>query len=177
MSLSSAWMRARAAVLFVAPLLGACEGPSAEATFAGAAPSSDTYPPVGTALEIRCGTLDCHGSSARNLRLYGINGVRLDPLGITGDQSTTAEELLASYASVISIQPEVLAKIVADGGQRPERWLLITKGRGTEGHKGETRMVEGDDTDRCITSWLLGAVDVPRCEAAALLLPPGGDEF
>jgi hypothetical protein len=161
----------------IATLLGACNGPSPDDTVVVNAPSADTFTPVSPVLEIRCGTLDCHGSSARNLRTFGINGARLDPMGITGDQSTTPEEVLATYASVISVQPEVLNRIVNEGGLKPERWLLITKGRGTEYHKGGSRMLEGDDSDRCITSWVAGAVDVARCELGAALLPPGGEEF
>lgn len=149
-----------------------CGGPSNEQVFHGAAPSPDTFPPVSAAIEVRCGTLDCHGSSARNLRIYGIDGLRLEPTGTTGDQSTTSEEVLATYDSIILLQPEVLSKIVSEGGRGPERWLPISKGREREAHEGGRRMVAGDDTDTCLTSWMAGATDSVRCENAANLTSP-----
>jgi hypothetical protein len=158
--------------------------------FAGDAGTPARFRPVNEALEVHCGTLDCHGAPARNMRLYGISGVRLDPHAIPGgapkpgqpgqppppcpDCRTSEKELLANYESLIAIQPEVLNTIVAQHGVRPERWLVITKGRGTEHHKGESRMSPGDDTDRCITSWLTGVLDEAACgNAGSIQLPMG----
>jgi hypothetical protein len=155
----------------------ACNGPSANGVVVGVAPSPDTFPPVSAVLEAHCGTLDCHGAAARNLRVYGIDGLRWDKAGTTGDQSTTMEEIQATYESVVSIQPEVLARITEEGGKRPERWIVLLKGRETEEHKGGRRLVAGDDADRCLTSWLAGAVEQTRCDAAALVGPPGGETF
>jgi hypothetical protein len=154
-----------------------CGGPPDDQVFRGVAPSADAFVQVSPVLEVHCGTLDCHGSSARNMRVYGIDGVRLDAAGVSGDQSTTPEEVLATYASMITIQPEVLSRVVQEGGRNPERWLPVGKGRETEGHKGGRRMVAGDDTDACITSWLANAVAAPRCEAAAQVEAPGGEAF
>lgn len=176
MSLMTTSVR-RAAVAGIVAALSACNGPPDSKRFGGAAPPAESFGPVSAALEIRCGTLDCHGSAARNLVFYGINGFRLDPTGITGDQSTTAEEVLATYESLVALQPEVLDRIMRDGGARPERWLVVTKGRGTEAHKGGSRMIAGDDTDTCLASWLRGQVDIPRCETSADLTPPGGEAF
>ena len=38
-----------------------------------------TFPPVAELLVVRCGSLDCHGTAARNLRLYGSAGLRWSP--------------------------------------------------------------------------------------------------
>jgi len=135
------------------------------------------FRPVSDALELHCSTLDCHGAPARNLRLFGAAGVRLDPRGLVGKSLTTDKEYEANYESIIAIQPEVLNTIVAQRGVRPERWLVITKGRGTEHHKGEVRMIAGDDTDRCVTSWLTGTLDTKACENAASVSPPMGVGF
>ena len=34
------------------------------------------FGPVGDYLDHRCGTLDCHGQSSRNLRIWGCEGMR-----------------------------------------------------------------------------------------------------
>jgi hypothetical protein len=138
----------------------------------------DGFPAVSDALEMHCGTLDCHGSLARNLRIYGIDGLRFDKGLAPGSDNTTPEEQTLTYEALIAIQPEVLGQIVIERGARPERWLVITKGRGTEHHKGGSRMRLGDDTDHCITSWLTGVVAVDACGRAAVdVSPPGGPGF
>jgi hypothetical protein len=171
-------MRARHTLAVIWALAAiACGGPPDDQVVHGVAPSADAFAQVSPAIERHCGTLDCHGSSARNMRVYGIDGLRLAPDSVTGDQSTSVEEVLATYASIIAIQPEVLSRIVLEGGQRPERWLPVAKGREMEGHKGGRRMVAGDDTDVCITSWLANAVAADRCDTSAQFEAPGGEEF
>lgn len=150
----------------------ACSGPAGNLKYVPNPPSRDTFPPVADALEVHCGTLDCHGSSARNMRVYGIDGQRLDIHGITGNKSTTDEEYTATYEAVIAVQPEVLSRIVNEGGAHPERWIVITKGRGTEVHKGNSQMAPGDATDTCIISWVAGQLNQDACDQAAAILPP-----
>ena len=148
-------------------------------------PSRADFPAVSGGLEIHCGTLDCHGNTVRNFRIYGHYGQRLNQtVGLTG---TTDDEHTATYESIVSIQPEVLSQIVRDHGARPERWIVITKGRGTEHHKGDRRMTKGDALDTCILSWLAGgrgagpgdagggSVNQNACNQAAIVGPPSVD--
>jgi hypothetical protein len=125
-----------------------------------------------------CGTLDCHGNAARNFRIYDVSGLRLSP-NLTNQGGTTYPEYEATYESLVLIQPEVLSNIYRHGGAHPEHWIVITKGRGTENHKGGSRMHAGDDADRCVTSWISGNTDVTACgnAAAAAAMPPGGTDF
>jgi hypothetical protein len=151
----------------------ACAGPPSDGVFVIDAPPAAGFSVVSDALEARCGTLDCHGSAARNFRIYGIYGVRLQP-NVTGNISTTEEEYRATYESLVAIQPEALGRIVQEHGVNPERWIVFTKGRGTEHHKGGTRMREGDNTDRCLTSWIVGAIDNAACTQSANVGAPDG---
>jgi hypothetical protein len=57
----------------------------------------------------------------------------------------------------------VLAAVVNEGGAHPERLTLVRKGRGSEHHKGGALIMEGDTQDRCLTTWLSGAVDDTAC--------------
>jgi hypothetical protein len=162
---------------FAALALCACAGPPGNQVFVPDPPSTDGFSLVADALDAHCGTLDCHGSPARNFRVYGIDGERLSRNDIPGGSLTTAAEYTATYESIIALEPEILSSIVAEGGAHPERWIVITKGRGTEAHKGGHRMTAGDDTDRCITTWLAGSPDANACTNAAAVLPPGGIGF
>ena len=145
--------------------------PTATAGVAIVAPSAASFPAVATFLEQRCGTLDCHGQVGRSLRLYGFDGLRLDPTGdVPGAGSTTTDEVDADYQSVVGLRARILAAVVQDGGARPERLTLVRKARGTEHHKGGALITPGDAQDRCLTSWLAGAVDEVAC-ADALTTP------
>jgi hypothetical protein len=167
----------------------ACQGPSGNGVFfptlpPGPAPagdggvdlSRDPFRKLSDVLEARCGTLDCHGASARNFRVYGTAGLRLPP-NVPGKSSTTDPEYQKTYESLVLIQPEILSRIYRDHGAQPQRWIIITKGRGAEHHKGGSRMTPGDPADRCITTWLTGATDVDACIAGADTQPPGGPGF
>jgi hypothetical protein len=138
-----------------------------------AAPARATFEPVDDVLQTTCGTLDCHGQLGRNLRLYGGRGLRLSPKGNPADDPTTPEEYDHSYWSVIGLEPEVMSDVVEDGGQHPERLTLVRKARNLEHHKGGKLFVEGDERDRCLTSWLAGAVDLTSCKIGKELLRPG----
>ena len=128
------------------------------------------FPAVAIFLEHRCGTLDCHGQVGRNLRLYGFDGLRLDPADVPGGQDTTGAEVDADFRSVVGLEPEVLHAVVADGGAHSERLTLVRKGRGSEHHKGGALVTPGDAQDRCLLGWLANAVDAVAC-ADALKAP------
>lgn len=168
----------------------ACNGPSSKGVFTfswGAAcpadpdpnvqrPAQDYAPcsflPVAGALEAHCGSLDCHGQVGRNLRVYGLTGLRIkdpnDPgSGITGVGTTTVKERDATFLSVISIQPEVLSQVFLDEGARPERWIVYSKGSGLEHHKGGSPMPKPTGlcnespcaANICVRSWLMGLLE------------------
>jgi hypothetical protein len=186
----------RLASLFAAALLGAaahaCGAPVADDRFiVHAPPSSQFATPLdqtcvdgtwqvnaagpGLFLDARCGTLDCHGSTQRNMVLYGFEGLRLDtrsdpsePVPLPGSQDTTVDELVADYHAVVGLEPELLTAVVKDGGASPERLTLIRKARGTESHKGNKLWDAGDDADVCITSWLASNVDKGACARALM---------
>jgi hypothetical protein len=130
-------------------------------------PSSDGFEHVADAMQPSCGTLDCHGQQDRNLRLYGGRGLRLDPATNSSDGTTQPAEYEANYWSVVALEPELLATVTREGGQNPERLILIRKGRGTTRHKGGALMQPNDDLDQCIVEWLKGNILVDRCFAAS----------
>lgn len=179
--------RARWAWLASVAALPACSGvPAADGTVVVTAPSFEDYSTskptsdaslapaaVGNMLENRCGTLDCHGSGGRNLRLYGHVGMRLGN-GVSGVDVDTIDELRASYDSVVGLEPEILSAVVAEGGARPERLTLVRKARGTEHHKGGTIFAAGDARDVCFTSWLAGNADADACARGAPVPNPFG---
>jgi hypothetical protein len=138
----------------------------------GVLPSRVTFPLVLDALEPRCATMDCHGKPARNLRLYTSSGLRHSPADIPGSGSTTADEYEASYQSVVGLEPEWMAIVVAEGGLNPDRLTLVRKGRGDEAHKGGHILVSGDPADICLTSWLASSIDEEACHRAADVVPP-----
>lgn len=130
------------------------------------APSSSEqdFRPVAGYLDHRCGSLDCHGQIGRNLRIWGCEGMRLDPKVLPqcsrdptlGGAPTTVDEDLATYRSLVGLEPAVMSTVVAGGGVHPELLTFIRKARGIESHKGGTLITPGDDQDVCITSWLSG---------------------
>jgi hypothetical protein len=130
------------------------------------APTLGSFEPVSDLLDHRCGSLDCHGTVGRNLRILGHEGLRLDPADLPGGSPTTTAELAANYDSVVSLEPEIMSAVVADGGAHPERLTLVRKARGTESHKGGALIVVGDAQDRCLTSWLAGALAQGACVTA-----------
>src|SRR4029079_2461578 len=129
-----------------------------------AAPARASYEPVHDVLQTTCGTLDCHGQAGRNLRLYGGRGRRLRKSDNPADDPTTHEEYDQSYWSVIGLEPEIMSDVVEDHGQMPERLTLLRKARNLEHHKGGQLFEEGDDRDRCLTSWLAGQVELEACK-------------
>ena len=109
--------------------------------------------PVAAYLDHRCGTLDCHGQTSRNLRIWGCEGMRLDPDASPASctDPTTEDEYQATYRSLVALEPQVMSTAYAgcapygsDGGDvyppgvscHPELLTFIREARGTEAHKG-----------------------------------------
>lgn len=127
---------------------------------------------VAPALGWGCGTLDCHGGWARNMRIFSQYGLRLANGDVPGGTPITQSEIDADYRSVSALEPEIMNKLVADvqanpDNFHPERLTFIRKARGTEHHKGGVAMVPGDHLDNCLTSWLAGTPNVADCDAAS----------
>jgi hypothetical protein len=131
---------------------------------------------VSPVLEQRCGTLDCHGSYARPLRIYGSVGLRRPEPATTdavaeyaeyypgGAEPTTVRELDDNYRSVCSVEPEIMNAVV-EGSSTAEDLTLVRKPLLLEKHKGGRIFEKGTDGIVCITSWLQGTVQTARCEA------------
>lgn len=118
-------------------------------------------------LDHRCGSLDCHGQTARNLRIYGHEGLRLLAIDRpSSTNNTTAAGYDETYQSLVSLEPKVMTAVMGSGGAIPERLTFVRKARGTEAHKANKIWTIGDESDRCITSWLAGATDVAACKQA-----------
>jgi hypothetical protein len=148
-------------------LVAACERPNGDAHLG--LPPREGFEPVSNTLHAHCGSLDCHGQPGRNLRLYGMNGLRLDRTDRPGvDGGVTRDrEHDENYASVVGLEPELTSEVFRDGGQLVERLTLVRKARGVEAHEGLVAAARGSDVDRCITSWLGGSTDAEACTAAA----------
>lgn len=161
---------ARVTVLGIALLAGlgavagGCSSPDAGARVDPIGPSLEQFAYVAPVLAKRCGSIDCHGSKFRNMRVYGYGGQRL---GASTSPDVFAriepEEATATYESVISLEPEIMREVVKSGGAGVERLTFVRKGRGDEEHKGHRRVTPGDPSDRCITTWLAGNVDTAAC--------------
>jgi hypothetical protein len=185
-------LSARRSLMFAALFVtSACAGPSPDDTFTMTAPSYDDFRnltgvPVGDVFAAHCGTLDCHGSAARNLRIYSVDGLRLDPHDVPNQKSaasqqfgTTEAEYQATYESIVSIEPERLSQIVQANGAGSEHWLVLGKGRDVQDHKGGQRLVPGDAADTCIVLWVSGAPVTSMefqaaCADGSVVVPPGG---
>jgi hypothetical protein len=130
-------------------------------------PPRAKFEPVADALQVTCGTLDCHGQSGRNLRLFGAHGLRLDAHDTPEGGETAAAEYEASYWALVGLEPEVLSLVTAERGARPERLSFVRKARGHERHKGGTLMAPGDALEACLLSWLAGQVREEPCASIA----------
>ena len=163
-----------AGALVVASAVSSCSAVPADARIGIDAPSGspDQFRSVGEYLNISCGSLDCHGQIGRNLRIWGCNGMRLDPKAIPscipsgGGSLTTADELQATYRSLVALEPTVMSEVYDNHGAHPELLTFVRKARGLEAHKGGKIITPGDDQDRCITSWLAGNTDNMECSIA-----------
>jgi hypothetical protein len=141
------------------------------------------FVPVSAVLEQRCGSLDCHGSLGRPLRIYGYTGLRhaatytvdengqvrlaeevkayVDPVVAEandlfpggGAAATTPTEMAQTIRSICGLQPEVMRQVVLEGAEA-EKLLLLSKPLHLERHKGWKVFERGSLDHRCIASWL-----------------------
>jgi hypothetical protein len=130
--------------------------------------SNESFDIVSDAVVYQCGTLDCHGSAFRNMRLYGYGSQRLDP---TLDPDSRPgirfpAEVRHNYDAIAGVEPEKFIEVVSQGGREPERLAIVAKARALQNHKGGPIMKPGDPIDDCITSWLAKNVAVERCRAS-----------
>jgi len=164
-----------AAALAIACALG-CSSYDSSARIGVAAPDETQFPPVADLLDHRCGSLDCHGQTSRNLQVFGCEGMRLDPNDVpgcraSGGKNTTAAEYDATYRSLVGLEPAVMSTVVAGQGTHPELLTFVRKARGQEAHKGGVLITPGDEQDNCITSWLAGKTDTDTCSKALADFP------
>ena len=145
----------------------ACSTPESSARFVATPPDRASFDPVAQVFVRTCGTLDCHGTVARNLKIYGDVALRFAPTATPSVlQPTTKDEIDQTYASLVGLEPEILSEVVQSGGAQPERLTFLRKARGTESHKPGPIIQQGDDRDVCFTSWLAGKVDAGACTRA-----------
>ena len=158
----------RSSVLLPGPaaalLVASCAFPSADARDVPTAlPDEAIFGPVAELLSVRCGSLDCHGSIYRNLRIYGSTGLRYLPTDRPlSPICNTREESQQTYLSVVGLQPEAVSEVVM--GANPSALTMVGRARGTEAHKGGQIWTQGDDSDVCLTSWLEGQPKLVDCE-------------
>ncbi len=162
---------------------GACSTPPADARVGLDAPDRTTFDPVGSLLDHRCGSLDCHGNAQRNLVIWGCEGLRLEPADASveagtylfpgcrtsGQKNTTESEYDATYRSLVGLEPIVMSTVVAGGGAHPELLTFIRKARGWDAHKGGQIWMAGDPSDVCVTTWLAGQTDAGASACAMAL--------
>ena len=120
--------------------------------------------------ERRCGSFDCHGNTARAMRIYSQNGLRIpNDAGITpGTAPTTTDEVNANYRSVIGVEPEQMNDVVKNNGD-PYSLLILKKPLQIETHKGGQVMNKGDDSEQCISTWIQGKTNKVACTNGAAL--------
>lgn len=146
----------RAALLGLMVFAG-CASPDPDARVATGAADLAAFAPVSAMLQHRCGTLDCHGHIARNLRTYGFGGLRLAEPDRPDGIATTPDELLATIRSIRALEPEL-------AGAPPEQLTFFRKATNREHHRAGARL-DGNG-ERCLRAWLAGARDDAACSAA-----------
>lgn len=149
--------------LLMTALLG-CSAPDATAVVTPSLPTQVGFPAVAQVLVRRCGSLDCHGTPYRNLRVYGDEGLRLSATDLPCVPArTSTAEVGQDYEATVGLEPESLGAVVAAHGANPDSLTLLAKPLGLETHKGGTVLQHGDDTYVCLTSWLAGGTDTAAC--------------
>jgi hypothetical protein len=145
----------------------ACSTPAANDQFLGATPDEASFAPVAQLFVHRCGTFDCHGAIARNLRVYGNEGRRWSAMDRPNPYApSTPDEIDQTYVSLVGLEPEKIDAVVRGGGANAEQLSMIQKARGDALHKGGPIWANGDDADTCVTSWLAGSIDSAACARA-----------
>lgn len=146
-----------------------CSSPDTTATVDPIGPDRAQFDEVAPALVRRCGSIDCHGSPYRNMRVYGYGGLRLAPNNTPeAPAHVTPDEAQATYEAVVGLEPEIMRAVVQSGGAGVERLTFIRKGRGVEDHKGNKRLTP--EADLCVTSWLANHVDATACRTAGCVI-------
>ncbi len=156
-----------------------CSGVDSTAQVTVTGPSfgaqGSAFLPISSVVERRCGTLDCHGSTYRPLKIYGQIGLRRpEEPGSTnvksykdyysgGSEPTTQAELFDNYLSLIGLEPELLDAVVAKTGS-PDTLTLVRKPRLREKHKGGLIWNPSDPGDLCLIKWLTGSEDTAPCD-------------
>jgi hypothetical protein len=164
-------MRRIFAVVVPVLAVAACSGPPSDGKVTLIAPPRDTFPPVSDALSAHCGTLDCHGSFARNFRIYGAYGLRIGE-NSNSPEPTTPDEYEATYQSLVMLEPELISRVVRQGGAHPERLTVVRKARGAEHHEGGTQMPPGSPGDACLSTWFGPNLDTNACDIAKTITLP-----
>lgn len=159
----SARLLAVTTALAATMIVVACSTPTNARYVATPPPNDAAFKDVAQVLVHHCGSLDCHGTPQRNLRLYGNEGLRRNAGDVPLLPTTSDAEINDDYLSIIALEPELISAVFAEGGARPERLTFVRKARGQESHKGDAPIVQGDDSDTCITSWLAGKTDTAAC--------------
>lgn len=154
-----------------------------------ACPPIDDFKLVSSVLEQRCGSMDCHGSITRPLKIYGNRGLRrytspqqlVDSAQAVTDgvypngKPTTDNEREANRRSICGLEPEKMS-LVMNGELDPRELLVLNKptlsltpGVTTDvQHKGGAQFVQGQPGEECLRSWLLGDINEADCNAALL---------
>jgi hypothetical protein len=163
-----------AAALASAGVVSSCSAVPGDQRIGIDAPSGSdaAFGPVADYLDHRCGSIDCHGQMSRSLRIYGCEGMRLDPKALPGcspllgGSNTTKDEHFATYRSLVGLEPTVMSQVYENKGEHPELLTFVRKARGLEAHKGGVLITPGDPQDICITSWLAGNTNQNECFTA-----------
>jgi hypothetical protein len=145
-------------------LVGCNDFSTADAAGQLSVPSRADFPAVADAMQLHCGTLDCHGQAGRNMRLYGLYGLRLDPTSNPLGEVTSEAEYDATYSSIVGLEPEIMTKVVQHQ-VAPETLTMLRKPLGIEKHMGGVLIVQDDPLDRCMVGWLTGEFDSAACIA------------
>jgi hypothetical protein len=156
----------------IATMLGACSSsPDPAATVNANGPSVAQFQaavgPAYAVFERRCGSLDCHGNTARALRVYGRTGLRADnDAGIRpGTTPTTGDEIALTYRSIVGLEPEKIGQLA--NGLDPTQLLVLAKPLMLQFHEGGRQLMKGENAEVCIRTWLSGAADRTACTVGA----------
>ena len=158
-------------VLLVVGIAVACSAPPSDARFVETVPDTTTFPAVAAMLIQSCGSLDCHATVGRNLRIYGDTGLRFSPTDVPSVLvPTTADEITQDYDAVIGLEPEIMSAVVASHASQPRAAARSTGSRSaSRATRGARSVNAGDARDVCITTWLEGSADATACKNALSL--------
>lgn len=114
-----------------------------------------------------CGTLDCHGVGLRPLRIYAVDGLRIDPAA--RGEPIRDDELAWNVAAFEAIDP---AAASVDDHVALLKPLAVEAGG--LAHEGDpVYATSADPGFRCLRAWLADEPDDGACEAAAPPAPSG----